>query len=107
MSLVPRFPFQPCGHPGHSVSEDTYRTLTAVDAVMAGGGAKGVKSQTRKLFEVCRLRDLPILTFCNKMDRESRETFEIIDEIKKILRLIHLPVGQSGWAVNFWAITIC
>ena len=59
--------------PGHSdFSEDTYRTLTAVDAaIMVIDGAKGVESQTRKLFEVCRLRDLPILTFCNKMDRES------------------------------------
>ncbi len=54
--------------PGHSdFSEDTYRTLTAVDAaIMVIDGAKGVESQTRKLFEVCRLRDLPILTFCNK-----------------------------------------
>jgi len=61
--------------PGHSdFSEDTYRTLTAVDAaVMVIDGAKGVESQTQKLFEVCRLRDLPILTFCNKMDRESRD----------------------------------
>ena len=57
---------------------------TAVDAaVMVIDGAKGVESQTQKLFEVCRLRDLPILTFCNKMDRESRETFEIIDEIQE------------------------
>ena len=69
--------------PGHSdFSEDTYRTLTAVDsAIMVIDGAKGVESQTQKLFEVCRLRDLPIFTFCNKMDRESRDTFEIIDEI--------------------------
>ena len=50
-------------------------------------GAKGVESQTRKLFEVCRLRDLPILTFCNKMDRESRDTFEIIDEIQENLAI--------------------
>src|SRR3954447_19440133 len=73
--------------PGHSdFSEDTYRTLTAVDAaVMVIDGAKGVESQTRKLFEVCRLRDLPILTFCNKMDREARDTFEIIDEIQQAL----------------------
>ena len=65
--------------PGHSdFSEDTYRTLTAVDAaVMVIDGAKGVESQTQKLFEVCRLRDLPILTFCNKMDRESRDTFAV------------------------------
>ena len=75
--------------PGHEdFSEDTYRTLTAVDAaIMVIDGAKGVESQTRKLFEVCRLRDLPILTFCNKMDRESRDTFDIIDEIQESLKL--------------------
>ncbi|DAC13553.1 MAG TPA: GTP-binding protein, partial [Candidatus Poseidoniales archaeon] len=61
--------------PGHAdFSEDTYRTLTAVDfVIMVIDGAKGVESQTKKLFEICRLRDLPIITFCNKMDRESRE----------------------------------
>ena len=87
--------------PGHSdFSEDTYRTLTAVDAaVMVIDGAKGVESQTRKLFEVCRMRDLPILTFCNKMDREARDTFEIIDEIQEMLAL-HVtpaswPIGQG------------
>ena len=87
--------------PGHSdFSEDTYRTLTAVDAaVMVIDGAKGVESQTRKLFEVCRLRDLPILTFCNKMDREARDTFEIIDEIQHELQLdvcpACWPIGQG------------
>ena len=85
--------------PGHSdFSEDTYRTLTAVDAaIMVIDGAKGVESQTRKLFEVCRLRDLPILTFCNKMDRESRETFEIIDEIQESLAL---DVTPATWPVG-------
>ena len=79
--------------PGHEdFSEDTYRTLTAVDAaVMVIDGAKGVESQTRKLFEVCRLRDVPILTFCNKMDRESRDTFEIIDEVQEALALDVTP----------------
>jgi peptide chain release factor 3 len=79
--------------PGHSdFSEDTYRTLTAVDAaIMVIDGAKGVESQTQKLFEVCRLRDLPILTFCNKMDRESRDTFEIIDEIQENLAIDVTP----------------
>jgi peptide chain release factor 3 len=87
--------------PGHSdFSEDTYRTLTAVDAaVMVIDGAKGVESQTRKLFEVCRMRDLPILTFCNKMDREARDTFEIIDEIQQELQLdvcpASWPIGQG------------
>ena len=85
--------------PGHSdFSEDTYRTLTAVDAaVMVIDGAKGVESQTRKLFEVCRLRDLPILTFCNKMDRESRETFEIIDEIQENLAI---DVTPASWPIG-------
>ncbi|MCW1919593.1 peptide chain release factor 3 [Rhodobacter sp. KR11] len=85
--------------PGHSdFSEDTYRTLTAVDAaIMVIDGAKGVESQTRKLFEVCRLRDLPILTFCNKMDRESRDTFEIIDEIQQNLAI---DVTPASWPIG-------
>jgi peptide chain release factor 3 len=85
--------------PGHSdFSEDTYRTLTAVDAaVMVIDGAKGVESQTRKLFEVCRLRDLPILTFCNKMDREARDVFEIVDEIQRELQL---DVAPASWPIG-------
>ena len=85
--------------PGHSdFSEDTYRTLTAVDcAVMVIDGAKGVESQTQKLFEVCRLRDLPILTFCNKMDRESRDTFDIIDEIQENLAI---DVTPATWPIG-------
>ncbi len=85
--------------PGHSdFSEDTYRTLTAVDAaVMVIDGAKGVESQTQKLFEVCRMRDLPILTFCNKMDRESRDTFEIIDEIQENLAI---DVTPASWPIG-------
>ena len=85
--------------PGHSdFSEDTYRTLTAVDAaIMVIDGAKGVESQTRKLFEVCRLRDLPILTFCNKMDRESRDTFEIVDEIQENLAI---DVTPASWPIG-------
>lgn len=85
--------------PGHSdFSEDTYRTLTAVDAaVMVIDGAKGVESQTQKLFEVCRLRDLPILTFCNKMDRESRDTFDIIDEIQENLAI---DITPASWPIG-------
>ena len=85
--------------PGHSdFSEDTYRTLTAVDAaIMVIDGAKGVESQTQKLFEVCRLRDLPILTFCNKMDREARDTFEIIDEIQEMLAIHVCP---ASWPIG-------
>jgi peptide chain release factor 3 len=87
--------------PGHEdFSEDTYRTLTAVDsAVMVIDAAKGIEARTRKLFEVCRLRDIPIVTFINKMDRESRDPFELIDEIEKTLALdtapLTWPVGQG------------
>jgi len=93
------FRFNLVDTPGHSdFSEDTYRTLTAVDAaVMVIDGAKGVESQTQKLFEVCRLRDLPILTFCNKMDRESRETFDIIDEIQENLAI---DVTPASWPIG-------
>ena len=93
------FRFNLVDTPGHSdFSEDTYRTLTAVDAaVMVIDGAKGVESQTRKLFEVCRLRDLPILTFCNKMDRESRDTFDIIDEIQENLAI---DVSPASWPIG-------
>ncbi|WP_095589067.1 peptide chain release factor 3 [Actibacterium ureilyticum] len=94
-----KFRFNLVDTPGHSdFSEDTYRTLTAVDAaVMVIDGAKGVESQTQKLFEVCRLRDLPILTFCNKMDRESRDTFEIIDEIQENLAI---DVTPASWPIG-------
>ncbi len=93
------FRFNLVDTPGHSdFSEDTYRTLTAVDAaVMVIDGAKGVESQTRKLFEICRLRDLPILTFCNKMDQESRDTFETIDEIQESLAI---DVTPASWPVG-------
>ncbi|MFD1158075.1 peptide chain release factor 3 [Roseovarius aestuarii] len=96
------FRFNLVDTPGHSdFSEDTYRTLTAVDAaVMVIDGAKGVESQTQKLFEVCRLRDLPILTFCNKMDRESRDTFDIIDEIQENLAI---DVTPASWPIGVGA----
>src|ERR1700756_3199519 len=87
--------------PGHEdFSEDTYRTLTAVDsAVMVIDAAKASEARTRKLFEVCRLRDIPIITFINKMDRESRDTFELLDEIEKTLALdttpMTWPVGRG------------
>ena len=81
--------------PGHEdFSEDTYRTLTAVDsAVMILDSAKGIESQTRKLFEVCRLRDVPIITFINKLDREGKEPFELLDEIEQTLALDVAPVS--------------
>src|ERR1700720_268374 len=87
--------------PGHEeFSEDTYRTLPAVDsAVMVIDAAKGIEARTRKLFEVCRLRDIPIITFINKMDRESRDTFDLLDEIEKTLALdtapMTWPVGRG------------
>ncbi len=88
--------------PGHEdFSEDTYRTLTAVDsAIMVIDAARGIQSQTRKLFEVCRLRDIPIITFINKVDREGREPFELLDEIHDELQLdiapILWPIGMGG-----------
>lgn len=88
--------------PGHEdFSEDTYRTLTAVDsAVMVIDAAKGIESQTRKLFEVCRLRDIPIITFINKVDREGQEPFELMDQIHDELQLdvtpFVWPVGMGG-----------
>jgi peptide chain release factor 3 len=80
--------------PGHEdFSDHTYRTLTAVDAaVMVIDAAKGIEARTRKLFEICRLRDIPIITFINKMDRESREPLEILDEIEKVLALDTAPM---------------
>ncbi|NMM46014.1 peptide chain release factor 3 [Rhodospirillaceae bacterium KN72] len=81
--------------PGHEdFSEDTYRTLTAVDsAVMVIDAAKGIEPQTRKLFEVCRLRDMPIVTFINKLDREARDPFELMDQIAEELALDVAPVA--------------
>ena len=80
--------------PGHEdFSEDTYRTLTAVDsALMVIDCAKGVENRTIKLMEVCRLRDTPIMTFINKLDREGREPMELLDEIEKILKISCAPV---------------
>src|SRR5215471_16024588 len=80
--------------PGHEdFSEDTYRTLTAVDsAVMVIDAAKGIEARTLKLFEVCRLRDIPIVTFINKMDRESRDPLELLDEIERTLAIETAPM---------------
>ena len=85
--------------PGHEdFSDDTYRTLTAVDsAVMVIDAAKGIEAQTQKLFEVCRLRDVPIITFVNKMDRETRDPFELLDEITEKLALDTTPMT---WPVD-------
>ncbi len=88
--------------PGHEdFSEDTYRTLTAVDsAIMVIDAAKGIEPQTRKLFEVCRLRSVPIITFVNKVDREGRAVFETLDEVADALALdvcpMSWPIGMGG-----------
>ncbi|MEL7445864.1 MAG: peptide chain release factor 3 [Pseudomonadota bacterium] len=85
--------------PGHEdFSEDTYRTLTAVDsAVMVIDAAKGIEPQTRKLFEVCRLRSVPIITFVNKVDREGRDPFETLDEVADMLAL---DVSPQAWPIG-------
>lgn len=85
--------------PGHEdFSEDTYRTLSAVDsAVMVLDAAKGIETQTRKLFEVCRLRDVPIITFVNKLDREGREPFDLLDEVEQALAL---SVTPASWPIG-------
>lgn len=87
--------------PGHQdFSEDTYRTLTAVDsAVMVLDAAKGIEPQTLRLFEVCRMRNTPILTFINKMDRPAKEPLELLDEIERVLGLetapMNWPIGNG------------
>src|SRR6187397_12456 len=87
--------------PGHQdFSEDTYRTLTAADsAIMVIDAAKGVEAQTRKLFEVCRLRDIPIITFINKLDLPGRDPLELLAEVEKTLALdtspMTWPIGRG------------
>jgi peptide chain release factor 3 len=96
---VMQFPYQDCiinllDTPGHEdFSEDTYRTLTAVDsALMVIDAAKGVEERTIKLLEVCRMRNTPILTFINKMDRDARPPIDLLDEIERILKIRCAPV---------------
>src|SRR6218665_3268814 len=96
---VMQFPYKECmvnllDTPGHEdFSEDTYRTLTAVDsALMVIDGAKGVEDRTIKLMEVCRMRDTPIISFVNKMDREIREPIELMDEIESVLKIRCTPI---------------
>lgn len=85
--------------PGHEdFSEDTYRVLTAVDsAIMVLDSAKGIETQTRKLFEVCRLRDMPIITFINKLDRDGQDPFDLLDEIEQKLAL---DVTPASWPIG-------
>jgi peptide chain release factor 3 len=98
-SSVMQFPYRDCivnllDTPGHEdFSEDTYRTLTAVDsALMVIDCAKGVEERTIKLMEVCRLRDTPIMTFINKLDRDGRAPIELLDEIESVLKISTAPV---------------
>ncbi|MFT4824076.1 MAG: peptide chain release factor 3 [Halioglobus sp.] len=105
-SSVMQFPYHDCvvnllDTPGHEdFSEDTYRTLTAVDsALMVIDGAKGVEKRTIKLMNVCRLRDTPILSFVNKMDRDIRDPIDLLDEIESVLDIqgapINWPIGMG------------
>src|ERR1700728_4254648 len=105
-SSVMQFPFEDCivnllDTPGHEdFSEDTYRTLTAVDsALMVIDCAKGVEERTIKLMEVCRLRDTPIMTFVNKLDRDGRPPIELLDEIESVLKIqcapLTWPIGMG------------
>src|SRR5689334_8208650 len=98
-SSVMQFPYRDCivnllDTPGHEdFSEDTYRTLTAVDsALMVIDCAKGVEERTIKLMEVCRLRDTPIMTFINKLDRDARDPMVLLDEVEAVLRIGTAPV---------------
>ena len=99
-STILQFPYKGCvinllDTPGHQdFSEDTYRTLSAVDsAVMVIDAAKGIEPQTLKLFAVCRKRGIPVFTFINKMDRPARDPFELLDEIKKVLGMEPIPMN--------------
>ncbi len=105
-SSVMQFPYHNCivnllDTPGHEdFSEDTYRVLTAVDsALMVIDVAKGVEERTIKLMEVCRLRDTPIMTFINKLDREGKEPIELLDEVETVLKIqcapITWPIGMG------------
>ena len=90
--------------PGHQdFSEDTYRTLMAADsAVMVIDGRKGVEAQTRKLFKVCAMRHIPVFTFINKLDRDARDTFDLVDEVEKELGIATCPVNWPiGSGKNF------
>src|SRR5476649_837681 len=99
---VMQFPYRDCiinllDTPGHEdFSEDTYRTLTAVDsALMVIDAAKGVEPRTIKLLEVCRMRNIPIVTFINKMDRNTKLPIELLDEIESVLNIRCAPIDRK------------
>ena len=87
--------------PGHQdFSEDTYRTLMAADsAVMVIDASRGVEAQTKKLFKVCRMRHVPIFTFINKLDRDARDTFELLEDIEQNLGIETCPMN---WPIGSW-----
>ncbi len=90
--------------PGHEdFSEDTYRTLTAVDSVvMIIDATKGIEAQTLKLFKVCKMRGIPIFTFINKLDREGREPLELLEEIEEVLNIETYPMNwPAGMGKRF------
>ena len=90
--------------PGHNdFGEDTYRILTSVDsAVMVIDGAKGIEAQTRKLFKVCSMRGIPVFTFINKLDRETKNAFDLVEELENVLGLPSVPVTWPiGCGLNF------
>lgn len=96
--------------PGHEdFSEDTYRTLTAVDScLMVIDSAKGVEERTIKLMEVTRLRDTPILTFMNKLDRDTRDPVELMDEVEEVLKIACAPITWPiGMGKSFKGFTTC
>ena len=90
--------------PGHNdFGEDTYRILTSVDsAVMVIDGAKGIEAQTKKLFKVCSMRGIPIFTFINKLDRETKDPFDLIQELEDVLGIASIPMTWPiGSGINF------
>jgi len=113
---VMQFPYNGCNvnlldTPGHEdFSEDTYRTLTAVDSsLMVIDGGKGVEQRTIKLMEVCRLRDTPILTFINKMDRDIRDPIDLLDEVEDVLKIkcapVTWPIGMGQFFKGVYHLT--
>lgn len=96
--------------PGHEdFSEDTYRTLMAVDAaVMVVDSAKGIEAQTKKLFEVVKHRNIPVFTFINKLDRDGREPLDLLEELEEVLGIASYPMNcQLGWENHLKGFTIC
>src|SRR5699024_1889897 len=92
--------------PGHEdFSEDTYRTLTAVDsALMMIDGAKGVEERTIKLMEVCRMGDTPIISFVNKLDRQIRDPLELVDEIERVLKIKCVPITWLSRTIQVFVV---